>query len=279
MEIKQYNTIKEFLKENLSFLEQTEAINNLLIGIPTSMLGAKENTDPIHLFSVSHQGEIICSLVQTPPKNFLIAAKETMSTAIFNHLIPVLIKNDIQAQGVISQQALAIEFAEIWEQQTGQTWKVNFQQLIYQLDALNPVKPTDGHFRKAKMDDLPILEEWCFNFMKEAMGHADKTAAKTLTKSKIEMGTLYVWENEALVSMAGVARPTQNGITVNYVYTPSEYRGKGYASNCVAAMSKLMLEQYKFCCLFTDMSNPTSNRIYQDMGYYPIAEFREIRFL
>ncbi len=61
---------------------------------------------------------------------------------------------------------------------------------------------------------------------------------------------------------------------VNLVYTPPELRGKGYATNCVAALSQKLLDDgYKFCSLFTDLSNPTSNDIYSKIGYNPIADF------
>jgi predicted GNAT family acetyltransferase len=63
------------------------------------------------------------------------------------------------------------------------------------------------------------------------------------------------------------------------VYTPPEWRGKGYASACVAALSQLCLDSgYQFCMLYTDLANPTSNSIYQKIGYQPIGESREYRF-
>ena len=79
--------------------------------------------------------------------------------------------------------------------------------------------------------------------------------------------------------MAAAARPTLHGITVNLVYTPPEHRGRGYASNCVAALSQRMLDGgYQFCTLFTNLANPTSNDIYQQIGYRQIADFNEYRF-
>jgi predicted GNAT family acetyltransferase len=79
--------------------------------------------------------------------------------------------------------------------------------------------------------------------------------------------------------MAFRSRPTLTGISIGSVYTPPEWRGKGYASACVAALSQLCLDSgYRFCMLFTDLSNPTSNKIYQQIGYRPIGESREFRF-
>ena len=63
------------------------------------------------------------------------------------------------------------------------------------------------------------------------------------------------------------------------VYTPSDLRGRGYASACVAELSQRILDSGKaFCTLFTDLANPISNSIYQRIGYRPLGDFREITF-
>ena len=73
--------------------------------------------------------------------------------------------------------------------------------------------------------------------------------------------------------MCGVGGPTPNGIRIGPVYTPPEFRGRGYASACVAAASQLQLDAgRRFCFLFADLSNPTSNHIYQEIGYEPVGD-------
>ena len=57
------------------------------------------------------------------------------------------------------------------------------------------------------------------------------------------------------------------------MYTPPEQRGHGYASAATAALSQLLLERgRRFCFLFTDLANPTSNHIYQTIGYQPVCD-------
>ncbi len=73
--------------------------------------------------------------------------------------------------------------------------------------------------------------------------------------------------------------PTPNGCAINLVYTPPPLRLLGYASNCVATLSQKMLDDGKsFCTLYTDLSNPTSNKIYRQVGYRLIAESQQIWF-
>ena len=73
--------------------------------------------------------------------------------------------------------------------------------------------------------------------------------------------------------------PTPNGVRVTLVYTPPAVRGHGYASSCVAALSALLLASgRKYCFLFTDLANPTSNSIYTKIGYRPVCDVDEYRF-
>ena len=88
-----------------------------------------------------------------------------------------------------------------------------------------------------------------------------------------------MWEDGDRVSMCSRSRPTLHGASIGLVYTPPGLRGRGYASACVADLSQRILDSGKaFCTLFTDLANPTSNAIYQRIGYRPLCDFREIRF-
>ena len=87
-----------------------------------------------------------------------------------------------------------------------------------------------------------------------------------------------MWDHGGPVSMASATGPTPNGIRVNGVYTPPEHRGRGYATACVAALSaRLLAEGRRFCFLFTDAANPTSNAIYQRIGYVPLKRPRLVQ--
>jgi len=96
----------------------------------------------------------------------------------------------------------------------------------------------------------------------------------------VATGDIFLWDDGRPVSVAARNRPTPHGISVGYVYTPPELRGRGYATSCVAALSQHLLDSgYEFCTLFTDLANPTSNDIYQQIGYRPICDYDEYVFL
>jgi predicted GNAT family acetyltransferase len=79
--------------------------------------------------------------------------------------------------------------------------------------------------------------------------------------------------------MVGYSGPTPNGIRIAPVYTPPELRGGGYASACTAETTRRLLKDgRRFCFLYTDLANPTSNSIYQRIGYRPVCDVDQYRF-
>ena len=95
-----------------------------------------------------------------------------------------------------------------------------------------------------------------------------------------EHGGFGLWHDAGgAVSLAGFGGPTPNGIRIGPVYTPPEHRNRGYGTAVTAAVSELLLEQgRRFCFLYTDLANPTSNAIYLRIGYEPVCDSRELAF-
>lgn len=89
-----------------------------------------------------------------------------------------------------------------------------------------------------------------------------------------------LWEDAgATVSLAGFGNPTPNGTRVGPVYTHRRCEAGGYASALVGQMTAMLLNRgLRFCFLFTDLANPTSNNIYQRVGYEPVSDVDEYAF-
>jgi uncharacterized protein len=137
-----------------------------------------------------------------------------------------------------------------------------------------------GHMRTASPDELPLLVEWMVGFNLDAHLQADDRAAiaESLT-ARIAANEIWLWDDGGPVSLVGTGRHTTHGMAIGPVYTPREYRNRGYASACTAALSQRLLDEgWEFCCLFTDLANPTSNSIYQRIGYRPICDVNEYNF-
>ena len=75
------------------------------------------------------------------------------------------------------------------------------------------------------------------------------------------------------MSFAGAVASSPGITRVGPVYTPPEHRRRGYATALVAAWtSELLRRGARRCMLFTDHANPTSNSIYQAVGYRPAGD-------
>jgi predicted GNAT family acetyltransferase len=79
-----------------------------------------------------------------------------------------------------------------------------------------------------------------------------------------------------VVHLTGANAPAFGVARIGPVYTAREQRGRGYASAGVAAVSRLLLDRGARVCLFTDQANPTSNRIYEALGFRPVVDMANL---
>jgi predicted GNAT family acetyltransferase len=146
-----------------------------------------------------------------------------------------------------------------------------------------PVRGVAGGLRFAAEADRPRLLEWLAAFAHEALHEDDRddAALNAIVDHRLASAAagLALWEDGEAVSLAGFGGATPNGIRIGPVYTPPGLRGRGYASALVAALSQLLLDGgRRFCFLYTDLANPTSNAIYRRIGYRLVCESAELRF-
>ena len=94
-------------------------------------------------------------------------------------------------------------------------------------------------------------------------------------------GGIALWEDGGRpVSAVAFGSPTPAGIRIGPVYTPRELRGRGYASALTAHVSAQQLAAgRRFCFLYTNLANPTSNKIYVDIGYERVCDSVEYAFV
>lgn len=277
MELVRYTDARLFCDRVLPFLLQHEAENNLMIGIAlrladgTGMWG----DEPPLLCAIEVGGQVVAAALQTPPYHLqLTRMDEAMMTALVAYLRAV----GHVLPGVLGPEASVDAFATLWTAGTRTVMQHEQGMGVYQLDRVLPPAPVGGHAEFATQADTELLIEWIrefHRFIGEERGSAEAAVAQALERQSYQL-----WKNPHPVSLAGCTSPTPHGIRVGPVYTPSEHRGKGYASANVAALSQHLLNTgRKFCYLFTDLANPTSNKIYQKIGYCQVCDFASYRFV
>jgi predicted GNAT family acetyltransferase len=266
MKIEHFKDIRHYYQAVEDYLLQQEAAHCLMLGL----CSAKSLSEQPYL-TVATQDEYICSTAMRTPPHQLILSKSGSEEAI-KAIALDLVANGIPLPGLISLKWEALTFARLWQSLTGQAYRLNVAQRIYQLEAVKVTNYADGYLRLATQSDRSLLINWIKAFEAEALGEQQtEQHYQNWYDLRLSKNSLYVWQNKLPVSMAGFSGSTPNGIRINAVYTPPKYRQQGYASSCVAALSQSLLDRgKKYCFLFTDLANPTSNSIYQKIGYQPV---------
>lgn len=280
MSLRRFDQPEMFYPHVEAFLLEREAEHNLLLGLAAGLMKHEFRQYPPYLACVEREGAVQAVALRTPPRNLILS--EVNDEAALDLIVQDVhqVYNDLP--GVSGSKLVAAEFARRWQAISGQAYHIHMQQRIYRLEQVRPVTGVGGEMRPATTADYDLLVDWIMGFNADALEPTSREdAAQTVDRFlHSEIRGLRLWCDDGRpVSLAGYSGPTPNGIRVAPVYTPPEYRKKGYASACVAAMSRELLDEgRKFCFLFTDLSNPTSNHIYQTIGYEPVSDVDEYRF-
>jgi ribosomal protein S18 acetylase RimI-like enzyme len=284
IETRLYEDINEFYDIAFPFLLKREVENGLQISILNSLKKNIERygEEPPILCIVDDDDDIKLISLRTPPYNQVLSYTDDLET--MDILINALIKRKDSLPGVLGFKEGAEKFSKLWCEIKDVKSKIIRNERLYKLELVAEETLGKNKFIKATDSYKNIVLEWGREFLLEAL--PDRTSEmierslEQLRKDISEGSIFLLFDKNVPVSMARKAGKSVNGIAVNNVYTPPSLRRKGYATECVAKLSKLLLEEgNKYCFLFTDLSNPTSNSIYQKIGYRPIIDVDEYHFV
>jgi predicted GNAT family acetyltransferase len=280
MQLRKYDDPTAYVRDVGPYLEQREVVNSLPLGLAIRLQGNPTlYGSPPYLAAVTDAaGPALCALM-TPPHNLLLYSDRADPGPAMALVAADLRAGGWPVPGVNGPLPLPVVFADLWQRIDGARSHVSMAQRVYELRRVIPPRWSPGHLRLAGPADFDLLLAWSLAFQEEAGQPGDAAQLRAFTESRLAAGEAYFWEDGRPVSMASRARATAHGITVGRVYTPPELRRRGYATSSVAALSQRLLDEgFAFCTLFTDLANPTSNAIYQQIGYTPVCDFRVIEF-
>jgi hypothetical protein len=225
-------------------------------------------------------GRIVAATLRTPPHNQVLSWIDEPDA--LDALVGTL--HDEPLPGVLGPTQAAARFAAGWTDATGQPAHVERAERIFRLQrVIPPHRPAPGTWRLAEPRDRDLIAGWVVDFSTEAVPEAPPIPNPIAVAERwiARVGrTLYLWEDgDLVVSMVGAGGETPHGIRIGPVYTPPELRRHGYASSLTAAASGDQLRRgRRFVFLFTDLANPTSNKIYRAIGYEPMCDVDQYRF-
>jgi uncharacterized protein len=285
MEVARFDDAATFLADAEPLLLADEARHNLILGIAGTIRDAPARYPLRSMWLVRDNGEAVVAALRTPPYNLVLArprssqALAKLAEAVAGEELP----------GVVGTEPEVHAFAELWSERSGVPSRVNMRQGVYALEHVELQPAVPGSARVATAADHGRVLQWWIAFGDEVLheGGPGREDAEKNVEHKLSSPTagIFLWQHDGEpVSLAGWGGPTPNGIRIGPVYTPPELRGRGYATALTAELSQRLLDGRlfeggrRFCFLYTDLANPTSNAIYERIGYCRVAEAAEVVF-
>ena len=274
MEVLRSSSVPAFLDHAGAFLAEREAEHNLIFGISSRLRQQPLMYGEPPYFAVAEDGDrVVGAAMRTPPHNFILS--EIEDEAAIGPLVADARAAFGSLPGVVGPKKHVARFAAAWADATGASTRLQLAQRTFRADHVDPPRPTPGRMRDYVRADRELAARWMDAFTEEALPEPPPESSEEFIDRREEDpdGGLVLWDDDGAVSLAGFGGLTPHGIRIGPVYTPPELRGRGYASALTAALTQRLLDGgRRFCFLFTDLSNPTSNSIYQRIGYRGVSD-------
>jgi uncharacterized protein len=276
-----FEDARVFLDLARSLLLEDEARNNLILGVTGTLVEDPDRYRAKRFWVVTDgAGAPAAAAMRTAPYNLLLAPAR--SEVALEGLVGAI---DEELPGVVAARPEVDDFVRLWSRSHAVEPRVLRNQGVYALEQVQPLPPARGSRRAATADDHALVMDWMIAFGEEVLEESDpgRTEARNFVAERLGAdgtGGFELWEDGGeVVSLSGWGGPTPNGIRIGPVYTPPDLRGRGYATTLVAELSQSLLDAgRRFCFLYTDLANPTSNAIYERIGYVRVCEAAMVAF-
>ena len=282
MEVQRHRDPSRFLALVGEHLRRDEPRHNLHLGLLQTLVDLPEKYPRFHLWSVEHGGRVVGMALRTEPHNVVLSGPEVEGAV--NSLADALVAEGAEVPGVVGGLPEAEDLAARFQAATGVQVASRMDQAIHVLYQVDDVPRPRGVARPARPDDLELLVAWGRAFGEEAIPgeHYDEQQARTWLAHRIEheaAGGYYLWEDGEPVCYVGHSSAAAGTPRVGPVYTPPGHRRRGYGTALTAHVSRELMDGgARYCLLYTDLANPTSNAIYARIGYRRVCDSAMILF-
>lgn len=256
--------------------------------VPASLLvharaGRLAGSAPLFAWELS-AGRVRLFALRTPPWPLLVSERSTADATGPSTIEPLMrawIADDPALPGVTGVPETARAVAASWQRQTGGRSVCRMREAMHELqEVIDLATPPAGVLRPARTEDRELLIGWERAFVADAnltpaaAGEAERTVDRRLAA-----GAQYLWDDDGPASTLALSPEIAGTVRIGPVYTPPQRRNRGYASAAVACASRGALARgARRCMLFTDLANPTSNKIYAAVGFRRCGEWEEHDF-
>jgi len=223
-------------------------------------------------------GEVVAVALRTPPRLMLATGFRDEEAA--GALLDAWLDADPDLPGIGAEPATADAVGRVWGQRLGGRVELETEMGMHALTEVRMPSPkAAGWLARAEEDERELVLRWFYEFFAEVHSH-DASGVPASVDRALRTGGAYLWRTDDRPVALVVHSPEIAGTRrIGPVYTPPESRGRGYATAATADLSQLLLDGgAERCMLFTDLANPTSNKIYASIGYVRFGDWQELRF-
>ena len=266
-----------FLASAEPFFETDPFSANVIAVVAARVVATGETARRGRLWLTVHDGagHVVGLGMHTPPHPLFVSR---MPQAASVALADALADDGHEISGVNGASESTGAFAETWSARTGQTSTVITAMRMYRLEKLTRPRAVSGSASLALApSDVDLVANWLAAFHDEATPHAPNEDEATFAQRRIAAGQIHLWQDEGNpVSLAAVSAPASGVARIGPVYTPAPLRRKGYGAAVTAEATEAAIQAgAEHVVLYTDLANPTSNSIYQAIGYRPDHDAEE----
>ncbi|MFE9678536.1 GNAT family N-acetyltransferase [Streptomyces sp. NPDC006259] len=262
--------VDEFLARAGEFLRSRPALHTTPLSVTEKL--RTQGTEGVLFGRLERGGEVGATFYRLPSRGLSVTSlRPEQADALAAHLVSL----GHSLPWVTADHDTATAFAEAWRRHTGATPTVRVRLHLYRLGTLTPPEPhPQGRGRLVGEEDHEHLMGWCREFAADVEEAVTIDAASWAGTRFAEKRYTY-WETPdgTPVSMAGVNPMVGGQVRVDPVYTPAHLRGRGYAGAVTAEVSRAALAAgAEEVVLYTNAANPTSNALYQRLGFVRLTD-------
>ena len=265
-----YQGPEDFLADTAKFRANDLVRTNLISSIATSVINGTRKYESYFWWSLKEDDEVVGLAIRTAPYGYVLSP---MPNSFIPELMAGLAINDPEAREFAGPKIVIDQIAKTSDVLESEG------ELIYQLKSLKPSN-LNYDVRVANPNDYELVVGWMKAFILETQ--INSFNLEGVVKNNLQNGNYFLLIIDSIpVSLGGISgiiKLEDNLIgRVGPIYTPKEFRKKGYASAITSFVTQSLLDRGAIATLYTQATNPTSNKIYQELGYVLVDENRKIK--
>ncbi len=267
----------DFLAVADAFLRAAEAENSI-ISAPASRMATTPNEEDAGAYfaTVRAADSVVAAAFLGGSGGILLTTAPEPAVGL---IARDLADRGTKPKNLVGPLAQCEAFARIWREQTGQAHTLAFHLRHFELTGSPVYTAAPGRLRLPEAGEHTLIADWLVAFFSEVGLSGEIARARRNIARRIERGYVRVWDHDGAVALVGFGDGPAATARIAPVYTLPDFRGRGYASAMVGELSReLFAAGTRAIFLTTDVANPTSNALYQRIGFRPVADHYHFEF-